>query len=58
MSQSTDRRKLDQAARALRRVADWINDLDTVSVDGSAHDALGEAIFGVDQALEEAGGDA
>jgi hypothetical protein len=58
MSASDDRRKLDQAARALRRVADWINDLDTVAVDGHGHDALGMAIYAVDQALEEAGGDA
>lgn len=57
MSASTDRRKLDQAARALRRVADWIGDLDTVSVDGHGHDALGEAIYHVDEALEEAGGE-
>jgi hypothetical protein len=58
VSASSDRRKLDQAARALRRVADWINDLDTVSVDGAAHDSLGEVIYAVDTALEEAGGDA
>jgi hypothetical protein len=58
VSASADKRKLDQAARALRRVADWINDLDTVSVDGQGHDALGEIIYAVDQALEEAGGDA
>lgn len=58
MSASEDRRKLDQAARALRRVADWISDLDTVSVTGYGHDALGEAIYAVDTALEEAGGDA
>ena len=58
MSASNDRRLLDQAARHLRMVSDWINALDTVSVDGAAHDSLGEVIYAVDQALEAAGGDA
>lgn len=51
MSLSNDKRLLDQSARALRTVADWINDLDTVQVDGRGHDALGELIFAVDEAL-------
>jgi len=54
---SEDRRKLEQSARALRRVADWVRDLDTVAVDGEGLDAIGEAIHAVDQALEEAGGE-
>jgi hypothetical protein len=58
MSASRDRRLLDQAARSLRRTVDWLQDLDTVEVDGSEFDKLGEVIFAVDEALEEAGGDA
>lgn len=57
MSASADRRKLDQAARALRRVSDWLNDLDTVSIDGHVHDSLGEVIYSVDVALDEVGGE-
>ncbi len=58
MSASRDRRLLDQAARSLRRTVEWLNDLDTVSIDGQEFDKFGEVIWAVDQALEEAGGDA
>jgi hypothetical protein len=53
MSASNDRRLLDQSARALRRVSDWLNDLDTVAIDGLALDALGELIHAVDMAEQE-----
>lgn len=58
MSASRDRRLLDQAARSLRRTVDWLQDLDTVQIDGVEFDKLGEIIWAVDCALEEAGSDA
>lgn len=58
MSASRDRRLLDQAALSLRRTIDWLQDLDTVHIDGAEFDKLGEVIWAVDEALEEAGGDA
>lgn len=55
MRPSKDARLLYQSARALRRVSDWLNDLDTVSIDDRALDALGELIHAVDLAEEEVG---
>ncbi len=53
MPRSTDRRLVDQSARALRNVADWLEALDTVSVDPIDLDKLGELIHAVDVLEEE-----
>lgn len=54
--QSESVRKLDQSARWLRRISDWLAEVD--AVDGEARDLLGQLIYKVDEALEEVGGDA
>ena len=54
MSASKDLRLLGQCERALHRVSDWLNDLETVSIDGRHHDDLGELIHAVDEARDEA----
>lgn len=53
MSASKDRRLLEQTQRALYRASDWLNDLDTVSIDGHHHDAIGELIHAIDEAVAE-----
>jgi thioesterase domain-containing protein len=53
MSASRDRRLLQQSARALSNLSEWLRALDTVSIDGEHLDAIGELIHAVDQAEEE-----
>jgi hypothetical protein len=48
-----DERLLQQSYRALLRVSDWLNDLDTVSIDGRDRDRLGEMIQAVGEAERE-----
>lgn len=50
MRRSEQRRKLEQSATALRRVADWLTEIDDA---GEARDRLGETIHEVDQLQDE-----
>lgn len=45
-----DQRLLDQSYRALQRTSDWLNDLSTTEIEGSAHDDLGMLIHAVGEA--------
>jgi hypothetical protein len=56
MSASRDRRLLEQSARALSNLSEWLRDLDTVMIDGRVLDNIGEALHGVDVALAELDG--
>jgi hypothetical protein len=53
MSRSNDRRLLNQSEAALHRVSDWLRELEHVAVPGTNLDALGEIIFGVEEARAE-----
>lgn len=48
MALSKDTRLIEQSAKGLRRVCDWLEALEHVRVDGIDLDKLGEVIHAVD----------